>query len=253
MAHALITGGTEGIGLAFARALAAEGYTLTLVARRAARLAAVSESLPGGPHAAVTADLSTEEGLSVVVDALRDRPPTLLVNNAGAGCYGAFHFGTWSEQGSLWRLNAEALATLAHVFLAGARPGDALINVSSILGFLPQPTSAMYSATKAFVTALSEALWYENRKRGVYVMGLHPGITHTSFRSRAGGSRSPAFWAASPEAVVARALRALRRRRQPTVVFGGFNHLLAALPRLFPRQLLIRILGATRSKRRGDA
>jgi short-subunit dehydrogenase len=250
MAHALITGGTEGIGLAFARALAAQGYTLTLVARRSASLGAVCAALPGGPHDGVAADLSTEAGVARVLDALRARPPNLLVNNAGAGCYGPFHAAGWPEQDTLWHLNAEAVATLAHAFLAGARRGDALINVSSILGFLPQPTSAMYSATKAFVTVLSESLWYENRARGVYVLGLHPGITHTAFRSRAGGPRSPAFWAATPEAVVARALRALRRRRQPNVVYGWFNHVLSALPRLFPRQLLIRILGATRSKRR---
>jgi hypothetical protein len=98
----------------------------------------------------------------------------LLVNNAGVIVYGPFTEVDLPDISRLLRLNCEALVTLAHTYVVRARPGDGLINVSSTLAHLPMPRLGVYSASKAFVTSLSETLSHENRDRGVFVMGLHP-------------------------------------------------------------------------------
>lgn len=86
----------------------------------------------------------------------------------------------------MMHLNCEALVTLAHLFLSQPEPGDALLNVSSTLAFAPVPNLSVYSATKAFVTSFSESLWYEHKDRGVYVMGLCPGMTATESQPHTG-------------------------------------------------------------------
>ncbi|MFK0255128.1 SDR family NAD(P)-dependent oxidoreductase [Streptomyces sp. NPDC090445] len=76
-------------------------------------------------------------------------------------------------------LNCEALVGLAHAFLAVARPGAALVNVASTPAFSPRPGQAVYGATKAFVHAFSQALWFEQRPRGIHVPAVCPGPTAT--------------------------------------------------------------------------
>jgi short-subunit dehydrogenase len=244
---AVVTGASAGIGAAFARRLAQDGFRVALVARDASRLQTLAQALPGTGHIVVAADLSTPGGVEQIAAWMAERPVRLLVNNAGCGRYGAYHGQPLEALRPLWRLNCAAVARLAHAFLQQARPGDALVNVSSIMAFLPQPTVALYSATKAFVTALSEALWYENAPRGVYVMGLHPGMTRTEFRGRAGGEPVYGRGAHRPETVVAIAMRHLARRRRSTVVCGGLNTLLCILPRLLSRRAVVSLLGRLRS------
>jgi short-subunit dehydrogenase len=140
---------------------------------------------------------------------------------------------------------------LSHAFLAQAQRGDALINVSSTLAFLPMATFAAYSATKAFVTAFSEALWYEQKERGVYVMGLCPGLTSSDFQVNAGGRVEdlPRNLIETPEQVVATALRSLRERKDPTVISGAKNAIFAQLmTRLMPRKTAVNIMGAQAAK-----
>lgn len=244
---ALVTGASSGIGRAFAQRLAEAGHPLVLVARRQGALDDLVHTLPGGPHVSVAADLTSAPGMARVTDFIRTHRVGLLVNNAGAGLYGTYDSFPWEKQEMLLRLNCAAVAELAHGFLTQAQAGDAMINISSIMAFLPQPTSAMYSATKAFVTALSEALWFENKRRGIYVLAVHPGMTRTEFRGRAGGMPIYPKSAHTPEQVVDVAMHHLRRRRKPSVTCGLVNALVCAVPRFLTRQAIVEFLGKARS------
>ena len=237
---ALVTGASEGIGRALARELAAAGYAVTGVARDGERLRVLTESLGEG-HTAFAADLATEDGVGRVARTVRRTPFDVLVNNAGAATAGPFAAVPLEHARAMVNLNCHALVTLAHAFLEGARPGSALINVSSTLAFAPMANLSVYSATKSFVTSLSESLWHEHKARGVYVMGLCPGMTATRSQPH-NGAEVPAGLVHSPEQVAATALVALRRRKQPTVICGTRNALFATAARALPRRTALRVL-----------
>lgn len=242
--RALVTGASEGIGLALARALASDGYAVTGVARDQGRLSAALAAMGSG-HTALAADLSTGEGLHRVTDALHQTRFDVLVNNAGTAVHGPFADVPLRHATAMLDLNCHALVALAHAFLAEARPGDALINLSSTLAFAPMPDLGVYSGTKAFVASFSEALWVEHRARGVYVMGLCPGMTATRSQPH-GGPDVPARLVQTPEQVAAAAMAALRRRKRPTVTTGTVNALLAMEARTLPRRTVLRMLAADR-------
>lgn len=233
-----MTGASAGIGRAFATALAAAGYAVTAVARREDRLAVLMAELgPGHDHLA--ADLATPEGLRATAERLSE-PYTLLVNNAGAAVHGGFAETPLEDSLAVLDLNCRAVVTLAHAFLAAARPGSALVNVSSTLGRTPKPGLGVYSATKAFVTSFSETLWHEQKARGVHVLALCPGVTSTDSQP---ADDVPSWLVQTPEAVAARALRAVHRREGPTVVSGRPNAVLTAVAGLLPRRTAVSLLG----------
>ncbi|MFE2262121.1 SDR family NAD(P)-dependent oxidoreductase [Streptomyces griseosporeus] len=242
---ALVTGAGAGIGRAFARRLAADGHRVIAVARGADRLRSLMDELGPG-HAYVAADLTIADGRRKTVDVLARERVHLLVNNAGTAVTGPFATVPLAATLSMTELNCDALVTLAHHFLARAEPGDALLNVSSTLAFAPKPDLAVYSATKAFVTSFSEALWYEHKDRGVHVMGLCPGMTATASQPH-NGPDIPAGLVQTPEQVVTAALTALRRRSRPTVVSGWKNALFVTAARLLPRRVLLGMLAPARS------
>ncbi|MCB1844427.1 MAG: SDR family NAD(P)-dependent oxidoreductase [Halioglobus sp.] len=245
--QALVTGASSGIGREFARQLARQGYAVTGVARREDRLREMLAELPGDQHRLLVADLSQEAGVRAVCDALAESHVDLLVNNAGYSVFEPFYQSELAEQHSILNVNCAAVTSLAHAFLKQARAGDALINVASVVSYLPTPAQPMYSATKAFVAALSECLWVEHRARDVYVMGLCPGVTTTEFISTASkgaadGGNLPAALTQSAEAVVKEALVALGKRRKAIVVTGRANRAMLWLPRLLSRHRLIKTL-----------
>lgn len=170
----LITGGSDGIGLAVAKLLAADGAQLTLIARHGEKLREAVASLPGTGHDSMVADLSDASQVTMLAERLGSGRYDVLINNAGFGLYGRFSELPLDEQLRMMRLNMGSVVVLSHAYLSGARPGDALVNTASFLGYAPLPGSAVYSATKAFVAALSETLWWEYRKQGVYVLGFSP-------------------------------------------------------------------------------
>ena len=245
--HAVVTGASSGIGLAFAQRLAGDGYELTLVGRDLGALNQIALTLPRPPHCVMALDLTQAPDLDCLSQCISARRTHLLINNAGIGHYGAYHLAPSSSQDELLALNCIAVQRLSRRFLEQAQAGDALVNVSSIMAFLPQPTSALYAASKAFVTSLTESLWYENRARDVYVMALHPGMTRTQFRVRAGGAAEYGKSAHAPEDVADIGMYHLQHRSRPTVVCGRMNRLVCSLARLLPRQTLVAYLGRTRS------
>lgn len=245
--HAFVTGASSGIGREFALQLAAQGYTVTAVARREARLQELVSQLPGEGHQYLVADLGTQAGVALATEALQGKRVNLLINNAGLSVFDPFFASELEAQSNILSVNCASLMTLAHAFLRQAERGDALINLSSIVAFLPTPAQPMYSASKAFIASFSECLWEEQRPRGVYVMGLCPGITQTEFIASATGGEAdgqtlPKALTQSPRAVVEEALRALKARKKAIVVTGRINRMMLLMPRILTRHRLLKVL-----------
>src|SRR5262249_28058669 len=135
---------------------------------------------------------------------------------------------------------------ICHTYLTGARSGDALVNVSSGTAVYPLPYGAVYCATKAFLINLSEALWFEYRRRNIYVAALVPGLTYSEFHGRAEGTADnappTAFW--EPPAKVADALmRALRSRTRPSVSSNPVNRIQMFSTRILSRRGVVKMMG----------
>jgi short-subunit dehydrogenase len=242
---ALVTGATAGIGAAFARRLAVEGYDLVLVARDEARLAAFGAELAdrhGVTAVPLPADLSTTEGCDRVQARLVEAPVDLLVNNAGISLNTPFLRSTVEGEELLLRLNVHAVMRLTLAALPGMveRGRGEIVNVSSVAGFgVPMPGST-YSASKAWVTNFSQSIAGSVRSSRVRVMALCPGYTRTEFHDRAGINMSmmPEWLWLSAEEVVRDGLRDLRRGKivsvpdwKYKVAVFGMRHLPAGLVR----------------------
>lgn len=184
-ATALVTGASSGIGEELVRQLAAGGVETVVVARREDRLRALADELPG--IEVLPADLLRADGLAAVGQRIGDldRPIDLVVNNAGFGTSGTFHDLDAGRLDDEISLNVSALTWLSHAALSAMVPRGRgwLLNVSSIAGFQPAPDLAVYAATKAFVSSLTQSLHEEVSSSGVHVTALCPGLTKTEFQS----------------------------------------------------------------------
>ena len=240
---ALVTGASEGIGRSFATQLASSGFRVVAVARNLDRLKELINEL-GSLHSYLMADLATSEGVEKVSKLLHQEKFDLLINNAGFATYGTFREMGFVETQKMMDVNCLTLLTLSHNFLSSAVSGDALINVSSSASFLPMPISSVYTASKSLVTSFSESVWYEEKKRGVYVMGLCPGMTVTNFHNRAGGDNKqmPKLFSQTPDQVARLGIKELKRRSRP-IVISGPQKFLIFVAKFIPRKLVVEISG----------
>ena len=243
---AVVTGATAGIGREFAEQLAGRGHDLLLVARDGQRLADTAAALIaayGVEAEAFTADLSVEEDVTRLAERLATSPRlALLINNAGFGSRGRLADADAKRQAAMVRLHALAPLRLTQAALSVllANRSGAVVNVSSVAGFLYSAGNANYCATKAYLTTLSEGLSAELHNTGVQVQALCPGFTRTEFHARIGGAveRHPEFAWLSARSVVAYSLRCLDRRGPVVCIPGlGYRSLVSVL-RLVPRRLI---------------
>jgi hypothetical protein len=244
----LITGASSGIGETFAREFARHGSHLILVARSEQKLKQLANELAqqyGIRTLVLAADLAESgaaENLYRQVIAAQWNVD-ILVNNAGFATHGYFDQLSLGRQHDEIMLNIGAVVELSHLFMQGMiqRGSGAIINVSSTSAFQPVPYMAVYAASKSFVLSFSEALWEENRHRGIVVIALCPGSTDTAFFDVVGAEEASVGTRATPQAVVKAALHGLERK-QSFVIEGRMNNLLAILPRLLPRQVSLGIV-----------
>jgi len=184
----LVTGASKGLGKAYAEELAARGSNLVLVARSKAELETLAIALRRDHNVraeVIQADLGDVSAPGMIVESL-DRMGIeldLLVNNAAVGYSGKFFSRSIEEELTPVIVNAHSLVALMHVLgkKMMARGSGGIINIGSNGAFQPIPYNATYTATKAFVLLLSEAVAQEIKGSGVRMMIASPGTTATEF------------------------------------------------------------------------
>ena len=242
---AVVAGGSEGLGAAFAGEIARRGVHQVLVARRPEPLEQAAARLRdehGTEVITVAGDLADPGTLNQVRDAAADREIGLVVANAALAPQGSFLDTAEAELAGSVDLNCRASMLLARAFLPDmARRGHGgMIFVSSLAGLQGVAGLAAYSASKAYLVTLGESLWAELRPAGVDVLTVCAGAVVTPGYQQATRRQAPG--AASPEMVAATALGALGHGFR--VVPGTLNRVSAfALQRLVPRRTAIAVFG----------
>jgi uncharacterized protein len=245
----LITGATSGIGYEMALQLAAQKYPLILVARSAGKLDQMKQDLShtyGIDVRYYVKDLSIPHEAIDLFDDIRSDGLLVshLVNNAGFGTYGSILNTPIEEEMDMINLNISSLYVLTKLFAKdmAARKSGKIMNVASLLSFVPFPYYAVYSATKTFVLAFSETIAAELEGTGVVVTTLCPGTVETPFhtpnmrKTNAMSANKP-----MPADVVAKAGVELLLHGRGKKIVGFNNWFISNLPRITPDFLMMKI------------
>ncbi len=254
----LVAGASEGLGEAFARAVAARGLNVVLVARRADRLVELARQIQsdhGVEVRTLAADLSEPATPQRIVSTLADLDIGLLVYNAAASSIGPFLSTAVEMHEKIIRVNTTSATSMCHGF------GDRLTNrgrggiilMTSLSAFQGSALIATYAATKAYLLSLAEALAFELRGAGVDVLACVAGATRTPGYLASGPRQDGLFRPVEmdPADVVTEALSGLGRKN--VVIAGRRNRLSRfVLNRLLPRRLAVEVMGRTMLRLYGD-
>lgn len=250
---ALVTGATSGIGESFTRLLAAKGFNLVLVARDEARLherAAGLKETFGAESVVIVADLATEAGCAKVEDYIRANEIEVLINNAGFGINKAFTMSDLAKEEEVLKVLVRTPMRLMHVALPAMRERNSgvVINVSSVASFI---AGGAYSASKAYLTVLSESLSTELSATNIKVSALCPGFTRTEFhqRGRMKMAGLPNFMWLNSDVLVAKAWKDAISGK-PVSIPGWQYKTLVGLISLLPRSIVRRLGMNLRVKQR---
>ncbi|CAB4665999.1 unannotated protein [freshwater metagenome] len=250
---ALVTGATAGIGESFTRLLAANNYNVVLVARDLPRLherAAGLQSAYGVETVVLQADLSSDAGCAFIEKYIADNEIDVLINNAGFGINKAFTVSALDAEQNLLDVLVRTPMRLMHVALPGmkARDNGIIINVSSVAGFMAGGT---YSASKSYLTVLSESLHTELAGTKVIISALCPGFTRTEFHQRGRMSMKglPAFMWLNADKLVAKAWSDALKGKAISVP-GWQYKLLTFVMSIAPRPMVRKIGMSLRVKQR---
>jgi len=255
MATALITGATAGIGAAYAKHLAKDGYDLVLVARDKQRLGSTAKSLSkefGVKTEILVADLTKSAQLAKVEKRLANKlkPIEVLVNNAGFGINKSFLESARDVEQELLDVLVTAPMRLTHSVLPIMKERNlgTIVNVSSVASWIAGGT---YSAAKSYLTVFTESLHTELRGTKVNISALCPGFTRTEFhqRGRMKMAGLPNFMWLSAEKVVSHSWKAAKSGK--AIVVPGWQYLiLSSISRFGPRPMVRRIGMNVRKKQR---
>jgi short-subunit dehydrogenase len=250
---AIVTGASEGIGLAFVRQLAARGHTVVAIARREDVLReacrTVGKEAPVSRVLPLPLDLTAADAIDRIDEFLTFNGlyADLVVNNAGFGLSGPVESQSEVDIAGLLDLNIRALTLVTRRVLPGmlVRGEGGIINVASLGGYVPGPFQACYYASKAYVISLSEALSEEVAGRGVRVLVVSPGPVDTGFHARMGSDFALYRWlvpAATPESIARKALSSFDWGRSASAP-GLVNASLSVLLRILPHTMTIPLVG----------
>ncbi len=250
MLFTLITGASMGIGEAFAREFARRGHNLVLVARSGDRLQALAEEFQrhrGVEVLVCVEDLVDAESPARIYAFCRRQSADvdMLVNCAGLSRAGDFDDMPLEKLEEIMMVNMLAMARLTRLFLPDmiARRGGSIINVASLGALQGVPGLGLYSATKAFILTLSEALYAELKGKGIKVVALCPGFINTGFFERASHNRANLRLPMSETGVVVEAaikgLKNNRLRVFPTLI----DRVLVFSQRVVSRKIVIWLAG----------
>ncbi len=254
---ALVTGASSGIGVSFARQLAAAGAQLILTARRKDRLDALADELRAAHGIEVTTialDLGTADAPKALFDATEGagKPVDVLINNAGFGTQERFDRMPWAKANEQIQLNVVSLTELTHRFVGPMieRGRGHVLNVASIGAYMPVPWYATYGAGKAYVRNFTEAVAAELAKTEVRVCCLCPGGTKTEFLDVSGQKSDWLVEASmmSADRCAKIGLRALFGGRR-NIISGWSNSLMCWSLRFVPRRSATWIAGRIMGKR----
>lgn len=248
---ALVTGATAGIGESFTRLLASKGFNIALVARDEARLherAAALREKYGVQTYVLPADLATAQGCTAIEDYIKEFEIEVLINNAGFGINKAFTVSDLNAEQDLLDVLVRTPMRLMHTILPGMkeRNSGTIINVSSVASFIAGGT---YSASKSYLTVLSESLHTELRGTNVKMSALCPGFTRTEFhqRGRMKMNGLPSFMWLDSDTLVAKSWSDAQSG-QAVSIPGWQYKLLVALISVMPRPI-VRKVGMNLRKR----
>jgi uncharacterized protein len=255
----VVTGGSEGIGLAMAHLFAERGNDLLLVARRADALEVAAAGIKSKNSVEVltlSLDLTRSDILEVLDGELArlGRHPHILVNNAGIGQSGPFPEAKPRELDRLVALNVVTPGRLMRHMLPGmrSRRGGGIINIASLGGYVPGPYQAAYYASKAYLISISEAVAAEVKADGVTVTVVAPGPVETRFHAKMAAEQ--AFYrkllpASSPASIARWAVYGFEFGLR-TVVPGFLNLIGVVALRLLPHVVLVPIMAWLLNPRR---
>ncbi len=189
---ALVTGASSGIGRDIARSLAKHGINVIITARRRDRLAELKEELIekyGVKVMCIGADLSKEESVFKLYNAVKKYNIDILINNAGFGVFGEFTETSLERELEMLNVNVKAFHILFKLFLRDFKKRGCgyILNTASVAGFMPGPHFSSYYASKAYIVRMTQAIAEELRaeKSGVHVSALCPGPVSTEFSETA--------------------------------------------------------------------
>lgn len=250
MSTALVTGASSGLGEQYAVQLAALGYDIALVGRNEDKLNAVAAAVRRHDVRAEVhiADLADAADLDRICRRAKADDIGMLVNNAGVGTPGEFATSDAPTEQAMLDLNVTAVMRLCHAALPHLLHHDrgAIINVASVAAYTPSDTGPGYSASKAYVAALTESLAVTVHGTGVRVLAVFPGFVRTEFHPRIGMDTSwiPSCAWLRADDVVRDSLQDLRIGRTRSVPSTRYK-VAMALARITPRPLLRRLLSAS--------
>lgn len=218
--YALVTGATSGLGLAYAKWFAQEGYQLIITGRRGDVIEKRAEEIRkayGCRVNVILVDLAEEPGLSMLLGRLEGMEVDVLVNNAGFGLGTEFAFTDIKDIQRLIFLHTVCAATVTHFVLQGMmeRNRGRIINISSDGAFAVVPRNVVYAAAKRFVVTFTQGLHMELAGTGIQVQAVCPGFIDSDFHESAGmhvdKTRKGMFAFRQPEMVVKEAMESFKK------------------------------------------